>query len=187
MIKVFAAVFALLILFTGCGRSDDDLSRAMALREQILQSNGCSFEAVITADYGDKLYTFTMDCETDSAGNLSFTVLEPQTIAGITGGISRDGGKLTFDDKVLAFETMADGLITPVSAPWVFMHTLRSGYLSACGMDGENLKILLDDSYKEEALRLDVWVDSQDRPFRTEILWKGSRVLSLDVKNFAYV
>lgn len=186
MKKVLVALIAVLFLM-GCSRSGDDMSRALAIRERILKSDGSVFETIITADYGDKIFTFTMDCRTDSAGNLSFKVLEPQSIAGIEGQISHDGGKLTFDDKVLAFETMADGLITPVSAPWVLINTLRSGYLSACGMDGEFLKILLDDSYKEEALRLDVWIDAMNIPFKTEILWKGSRVLSLDVKNFKYL
>ena len=185
--KKVLAVFIALFMLTGCAKSGDQMSRAMALREQIMKSEGCSFMAVITADYGDKIYNFTLDCKTDSTGNLSFTVVEPATIAGIQGAVSAGGGNLTFDDKVLAFETMADGMITPVSAPWVLMNSLRSGYLGACGTDGEYLKILLDDSYREEALRLEVWLDSQERPVRTEILWKGKRVLSLDVKNFAYL
>lgn len=186
MKKMLAVLIAVLIL-AGCANSGDGMSRAMALRERIMKSEGCVFSTVITADYGNKLYEFTLDCKTDSLGNLTFEVMKPASIVGITGTISGNGGHLTFDDKALAFETMADGMITPVSAPWVLINTLRSGYLSACGTDGEHLKILLDDSYKEEALRLEVWVDSQDRPVKTEILWKGSRVLSLDVKDFKYL
>lgn len=185
--KKVLAVFIALFMLTGCAGSNQEMTRAISLRERIMKSEGCSFLSVITADYGDKIYEFTMDCKTDSEGNLKFSVVEPSTIAGIEGSVSANGGNFTFDDKVLAFETMADGMITPVSAPWVLMNTLTSGYLSACGNDGEYLKILLDDSYKEEALRLEVWVDAQDRPVRTEILWKGTRVLSVDVKNFAYL
>jgi len=36
------------------------------------------------------------------------------TISGITGSLSQNGGKLTFDDKALAFDVMADGLVSPV-------------------------------------------------------------------------
>ena len=186
MKRALAVIVAVLIL-AGCAGSDDEMSRAIAFREKLLKSAGCMFEATVTADYGEKLYTFTLACQTDSLGNLDFTVSEPESIAGIQGNIRVDGGHLTFDDKALAFETMADGMISPVSAPWVLINTLRSGYLSACGTDGEHLKLLLDDSYQEEALRLDVWLDSQDRPVRTEILWNGSRVLSVDVKNFEYL
>lgn len=186
MKKVLAVMIAVLIL-AGCANIGDEMARAMALRERIMKSEGCTFLSVITADYGDKLYEFTLDCKTDSVGNLTFTVVEPQSIAGISGRVSSKGGHLTFDDEALAFETMADGMITPVSGPWVLMNTLRGGYLSACGTDGAYLKLMLDDSYKEEALRLDVWLDAQDRPVKTEILWKGRRVLSLDVNNFEYL
>lgn len=186
MKRVFAALIVVLLV-AGCTSIDGEMSRAIGLRDKILKSNGCAFTAVVTADYGDKLYAFTLDCKTDQAGNLTFTVVEPQSIAGIKGQISGEGGHLTFSDKALAFETMADGMISPVNAPWVFINTLRGGYLSACGTDGEYMKVLLDDSYKEEALHLEVWLDAQDNPIKTEILWKGSRVLSLDVKNFEYL
>jgi len=186
MKRALAAVLVALLL-VGCGDADGNMRRAMGIREKLLKSKGCSFDAIITADYVDKLYTFTVNCSVNAGGSLSFTVAEPQSIAGITGKLDGDGGRLTFDDKALAFDTMADGMITPVSAPWVFINTLRGGYLSACGADGENLKMILDDSYKEEALQLDIWIDSHDRPVRTEILWKGRRVLSMDVKNFEYL
>lgn len=186
MRRVLAAVLVVLVL-TGCGAEDANMRRAIDLREKLLKSKGCAFEAVITADYGDQLYTFTVNCSTDTDGSLSFTVAQPRSIAGITGKLDGSGGKLTFDDKALAFDTLADGMITPVSAPWVFIHTLRSGYLSACGADGENLKIIFDDSYKNEALQLDIWLNSLDLPIRTEILWNGRRVLSMDVNNFKYL
>ena len=101
----------------------------MALRSRILQAQQCTFDVSITADYGDKLHQFSVFCQGDSQGNLTFTVNEPESIAGITGKISDTGGKLTFDDTALQFDTMADDTISPVSAPWIFLKTLF-GYLS---------------------------------------------------------
>lgn len=186
MKRIFAVLVSI-ILLTGCKNTGSDLSRAMALRERILSSNGCKFDAVITADYGDKVYTFGMTCQTNSQGDLTFTVTDPESISGIAGTVTQKGGHLTFDDRALAFEMLADGQVTPVSAPWLLIRTLRSGYLSACGKDEENLKIAIDDSYEDNALHLDIWVNHQDLPIRGEILWQGQRVLSLEVRNFSYV
>ncbi len=186
MKRIFAALM-IVLLISGCKNTNTEFSRAMTFREHLLKSNGCAFDVVITADYGDKIYTFTMACQTNSQGDLKFTVKDPQTIAGISGTVSQQGGHLTFDDQALAFEMLADGQITPVSAPWIFVRTLRSGYLSACGKDGDHLKISIDDSYEDNALHLDIWLNSQDIPVRGEILWQGRRVVSVEVRNLSYL
>ncbi len=183
MKRVFAIVL-ILGLLTGCKAGETEMDRAMALRQKILEGSGCSFDAVITADYGDKVYTFSMACEADKAGDLTFTVTDPKTISGISGKVLDEKGQLTFDDQVLAFELLSEGQVTPVSAPWLVVHTLRGGYLSACGSDGENLRISIDDSYEDDAMHLDVWLDSSDLPIRAEILWQGRRIISVDIRNF---
>lgn len=175
-----------LVLLTGCSREQDGMDRAMALRSRLLGS-GASFDTVITADYGDRTYTFSMACVTDSQGKLEFTVKEPELISGITGSFSADGGKLTFGDQALAFSLLADGQVSPVSGPWILMRTLRSGYLTSCGWEEGRLRLAIDDSYAEDALHLDIWLDETDCPVRGEILWKGRRILSVAVENFQFL
>lgn len=181
------ALFILLIFLPGCTDSDTELSQALDLRSRLTQKNGCLFDVVITADYGDTVYTFSMECEAEKSGDLKFTVTDPKTISGICGSVSGDGGKLVFDDTALAFDVLADGQITPVSAPWHMINALRGGYISSCGKDGEYLRISVDDSYREEALHMDIWLDKSDFPLRGEILWQGRRILSMDVRNFRFV
>lgn len=185
--KRILSVLLVLVLLAGCGSSGSELDRMLEFRQQLLNSNGCKFDAVITADYGEKIYTFTMSCQTDINGNLTFSVTDPQTIAGISGTVTQNGGHLTFDGQALAFQMLADGQVTPVSAPWLLIRTLRGGYLAACGKDGDEVRVAIDDSYEDNALRLDIWINSQDVPIRGEILWKGQRVVSLEVRNFSYL
>lgn len=170
-------------MLTGCAQHDALLDRAMTLRAQMI-ANAVSFDAEITADYGDVTYTFSMNCQVDTTGSMTFTVAEPDTLAGITGTISAAGGKLTFDDTALAFEMMADGQLTPVIGPWVLIKTLRSGYLTSCGMDADSLRLAIDDSYEEDALHLDIWLDGEDKPKNADIYWEGRRLLSVTVSNF---
>lgn len=184
--KRFVAVLLMAVLLSGCG-GDDGIQRGMALRERLLKSSGCTFDAVITADYGEKIHSFSVKCKADGNGDLEFTVTAPETISGITGAIRQEGGNLTFDEQVLAFEMLADGQVTPVSAPWLFVKAMRSGYLAFCGESEGELQLGIDDSYEDQALHLDVWFDAEDLPKACEILWQGRRVVSLEVRNFSYV
>ena len=181
--KRFACLLLILFL-TGCASAKNEIERGMALRSRLLSAEYCSFDVGITADYGDNLYTFTLSCEANSAGDLTFDVKSPASISGITGRIDAEGGKLTFDDTVLFFDMMADDQISPISAPWVFLKTLRSGYLTAAGMEENYLRLTIDDSYADDALQLDIWLGEGDVPVRCEILHDGRRILSLDVANF---
>ncbi len=179
-------LLVLLVLLTGCAGKQGELDRAMALRSKLL-SQGVAFDAKITADYGDRTYGFAMACEADTQGNLTFTVTEPEAISGIQGRISAAGGKLTFDGEALAFGLLADGQLAPVSAPWLLLNTLRGGYLTSCAVEGGNLRLAIDDSYADNALHLDIWLDESDRPMRGEALWQGRRILTVAIQNFRFL
>lgn len=171
-------------MLTGCSKEDPLIKQATALRQSILASNGCSFRAEITVDYGEEIYEFQMDCIVDSSGQLQFTVREPETIAGITGYISQEQADITFDDKILAFPILADDQLTPVSAPWVFVQTLRGGYLSGCSKDDSGICLYIDDSYEEHPLQLEIQMSSDWIPQSVEIIWNNRRVLSMIISDF---
>ena len=174
------------MLLAGCAGARDTMDRAMALRSALL-AKGAEFDAAVTADYGDKTYSFGMHCRMEAQGKVTFSVTAPETIAGITGTVSASGGKLTFDGNALAFTLLADGQVSPVSGPWLLMKTLRSGYLTSCGVEDGCLRIAIDDSYEDDALHLDVWLDESDCPKRGEILWKGRRILTVEIENFVFL
>ena len=176
--KKIAAAVVVLVFLTGCSGGSKEMQRGLDLRSELLKASECRFSCEITADYSDKVYTFSMDCQCDSQGDLTFAVTAPETDA---------GGKLTFDDTALQFDLMAEEQLTPVSAPWILMKTLRSGYITSAGMDGGRLRLTIDDSYEDDALHLDIWLGEDDCPEDAEILYKERRILSLKVTNFETV
>lgn len=159
----------------------------MRLRNDLLQSGGCSFDTVITADYGDKTYAFSLHCKTDASGALTFSVMEPATIAGISGVVEETGGTLTFEERALAFPTLADGLITPVSAPWLLVHAMTGGYLKACEEKKDGTHIIIDDSYRQCTVQIELYCNSGNQPVRGEIIWEGRRIITMDVTNFTFL
>ena len=185
--KRWRMILLLAVFLTGCRAEKGEMDRALALRSALQNSNGCSFDSQITADYGDKVYTFGMYCVADKEGVMTFMVTEPESITGITGTISRGEGKLTFDDVALAFDLLAEDQITPISGPWILLHTLQGGYLKSCSVENGRLCLQIHDSYREDALQLDIWLTPEDLPQRGEIFWKGRRIVSVEVKNFEYL
>lgn len=180
--KFLWTVLLMIPFLTGCKSSE--LDKAMELRAQLLKAESCAFDAQVTADYGDRLYSFSMDCQGDSQGDLCFTVTQPESIAGISGSIRNARGVLTFDDTTLEFPLLADDSLTPVSAPWILLKTLRSGYITSVGTEGGRIRLSIDDSFDDDALRLDIWLEEETRPVQADILYRGQKILSLEVSDF---
>ena len=182
--KKCVALLCVLTMLSGCTGKRQLMDRCMTLRADLLASEGCSFRAEITADYGDAIQEFVLMCQGKSDGALGFEVLEPESISGITGRFLGDEGHLTFDDVALQFPLLADGQVTPVSGPWIFLKTLLGGYLSACTMEEDLLRLTIMDSYQEDALQLEIWLDGEDRPVLAEILYAGRRILTMEIEDF---
>ena len=183
--KKIVVVVMLLLILTGCNGKQGDMDGALQLRAR-LANTGCTFMAKVTADYGDTIYTFALQCSYSSAGDLQFTVKEQSTIEGIGGKITASGGELVFDDVALAFELLADGQLSPVSAPYILMKALRGGYMTVAGMDGEYTRVTVQDSYSDDALTVDVWINQENIPVQGEILFDGRRILTIQVESFTF-
>lgn len=177
-------ILLLLLTLCGCYGNNEGFDRAMELRTSLLNGKGCGFDADIRADFSDKTYEFSMNCQVDTHGDLFFTVQSPEYIQGITGVIQGQSGKLTFGDTALAFPLQGDGYLSPASGPWVMIRALRSGYVRSCATEGNLYRMTVDDSYNSDALMLDIWVDPQSGPVQVDIYEENRRIMTITVKNF---
>ncbi len=183
-IRRLIPIFLILGLLCGCTNQNSEMSKAISMREELNSAKKYSFDAKIVADYGEFIYTFDLNCQSNENSGIDFTVISPDSISGLKGNISSSGGKLTFHDEILSFPVLAEGQITPVSAPWILIHTLKSGYIQACGKDQNGYILSIDDSYQDNALRLDIHTDENMYPLQADILWQGKRILALSISNY---
>lgn len=182
-------VLSILLIFcclVGCSSDNSSMNKLYQFRETLLASKEVFFQAEITADYAQEFYTFQVACSGDEAGNLTFEVIHPDTISGIRGTVSRHEGHLTFDDHALVFNTMADDRITPVTAPWVLLTALRSGFITACGKTDTGYSAVIRDSYDEDFLSIDVLFED-DSPTYAEVFWNQTRVITMGITDFSCV
>ncbi len=180
------SLLCVVFLLGGCGKKDTLPDKIMSFRQRLL-NGGCVFDTEITADYGDRTYTFAMNCKMEKDGSVVFTVTAPESIAGITGVMSEMSGGLTFDDQVLAFEMLADGQITPVSAPWHMLEALRGGFLHGYCETDEGMLVQINDSYKGENLLSEIHMDREGNLLSCELYWSERRFMTLSVSNFAFL
>ena len=186
MKRCFSIILVVVLLF-GCRNDSALVDKVVSLRNRVLSSSSCSFVADVTVDYGDSVYSFSASCCLDSENNMEITILEPASIAGIKGKISAESRKLTFDEQVLVFETVANGQITPVCASWLLMKALRGGYISMCSSEDTGIFVCIDDSYKDANFGLDLRLDNQNLPASAEIIWEGKRIVSMTINDFVFV
>jgi hypothetical protein len=172
------------VVLSGCASDASGMNDVITLRNSLQNGKGCSLDVSVTTDYGDSLSTFALSCSFDKQQNVDITVIHPETISGIKCRISGDKGKLTFDEKVLAFEMIADGQLTPISAPWLVMKALNSAYINAIAKEKEGMLVRLDDSVNGILYSVDLWLDGNNMPRLAEIVFDGKRIVSMSITNF---
>lgn len=183
MKRIIPILLSCFLLF-GCGNAEELMDHLLAFRSVLMNSAGCEFEAEITADYQSEQCTFKMYCISDIDGNITFRVISPDSISGITGILSADSGRLTFDEQALLFSMLADGRISPVSGPWILMNALKSGYINSCGQAEGGYVLHIDDIFMKEAIEVQIHTNEEFIPKSADVCYKGNRILLINVKNF---
>ncbi len=186
MKKVMVLLVAAVLLLGGCGKTKDAQNDLLKIRQDI-SGKEYAFLASIHADFGENTYDFKLDCRFDTVGNMTFSIVSPETISGITGKINTAGGQLTFDDKAVAFCLMADGQISPVCAPWLAIKGLRSGFLSSWRKEDGGTLFSIDDTFEGARVAFRVVVTNDLQIQSAEILWEDRCILSIAVENFRYL
>lgn len=183
--KKYVGAFLLLIFFVaGCGNKNTEVADGLDLRQALQKGEGYSFCASVTADYGDRIYNFVMDCKALPTGNLEFTVTQPETINGVTGEVSREGGKLIFDEQVILFEPITQGQLTPVIGPWLLVKAVQGGYIRSVSENGTAKEVVIDDTYSNETFQVILTLQKDQNPAYCQIFWNNRRILSIEIENF---
>ena len=142
--RLFCVLMTTLFL-TGCGGGGGKEAEELALsiRGEYLAMESCAIQVSVTADYGQRVYEYEMAVSVNGAETV-LTLSAPETVAGLTARLAGEESQLEFDG--LSVETGpldGDGL-TPVSAVPALLEAARSGYITACGLEGEGTVLRVD-------------------------------------------
>ena len=182
--KRLLAVWMVLCFFSGCAANKAGADPSLTLRNELQKGSECSFRCTVTADYGDSITAFTMDCVSSGNGDMTITLVEPETICGIQGIISQESGALTFEDKVLLVQLLADGQITPICSPWLMVRTLLGGIVRATECSANGSQVIYDDVFSSEPFQMYAQLNGDHIPVICEFVWQGRRIITVQVDNF---
>lgn len=182
MKKRFLSILLLALFLSGCS-AKATADKALQLRAAIQQAETLEFSCTVTADYNDSVFVFSMDCVADRQGKVEFTVTEPASIAGISGVLSSQGGKITFDGTALDFGLLNDALPTPISAPYTLLEALRGGNIRAYSKHDGVYHMVVDESYYSDSLQIDAYFSQDILPFYAEVSYQGRKLLSVEIES----
>ena len=93
---------------------------------------------------------------------------------------------MEFDGMALDFGTMADGTVSPVSAPIRLCQCWAQEYISAAGMEEENLRVTYEQGYDSETLTADTWFSPENGvPIFAQICYNDQIILKMTLTDFS--
>ena len=176
------------LLSAGCaGRSP--ASRMDAVQAAYREMAGCTAQAEVTADYGQRVYGYTVELQgSRDAG--AMTVTEPENIAGTVLTWSDGETGLEYEGAELDTGRLSrDGLSPADAMPVVLDACARGTVVDCCGetVDGEELLRAALTPPGRETVRADCWFRPEDHALRRAELSQGGQVVvTLDFSAFSF-
>ena len=119
-----------LLLLGGCSAAQRAEDRALEIRAKYLQPAEYTFRADMTADYGDRVYEYTVSYSGDGTSGV-LDIEKPLEISGISVSYSEDGIRLMSDGAIIDTGPLwADGL-SPAEAFPTLLGSWRSGWITS--------------------------------------------------------
>ena len=127
----------LALALSACGQAQGSQAEQLALeiRGEYLDMQGCTARAELTADYGQRVYQYTVDFRYVRDGESVMTLAAPENVAGVTARLDGESAVLEFDGTRLETGPLGEHGISPVQAPDTLLAYAREGFMAECGME----------------------------------------------------
>ena len=119
----------------GCGGGDDGNELALELRAAFIAMESCSGTMEVTADYGERVYEYTVEFSEKKDKGLDLVLTAPEEVAGITAHVAQGQTALEFDGLVLETGPLNQEGLSPLDALPAFLEAMRSGYIAESGLE----------------------------------------------------
>jgi len=190
--SVMICVLMMTLLLSACGGSKGDVAQELALtvRTAYAAANGCTGQMRVTADYGQRVYTYTLALAAGT-GETVLTVTNPEEIAGITARVKSGESWLEYDGVVLETGPLSEDGLSPLSAVPALLEAARSGFMASCTMEllaeQQTLRVYCRDpaGTAGEGIETVLWFDADTCALvRGEVLSDGYRAILCEFTEF---
>ena len=193
---VLVLTMTLCLTLTCCSGEGGSQAEQLALdiRGEYLAMAGCTASMEVTADYGQRVYEYSMDLTWQREGESVLTLTAPESVAGVTARLVAGETTLDYDGVRVETGPLDDTGLSPVSAVPVLLDYAQSGYIAACGMetleDREVLRVDCRDPEETPGTGREciLWFDPDTHALlRGELSQDGYTVIQCDFSNFQLI
>ena len=178
------------LLLTGCtGGGSSARSKLEAAQSVYRTMSGCTAQAEITADYGQRVYGYTVDL-TVQGGSGVMTVKEPENLAGTVLTWSDGETKLAFDGAELDTGALSDSGLSPADAMPAILTACQGGEIVDCCMEEqEGVQVLHGtlDLDGDQGGQIQCWFQPDSYGLlRAELSQDGVTVVTMQFSDFSF-
>ena len=184
MKRIVILPLCLLLLCGGCGKKS---GAAANIQEQYSRIATAQMEAEVTFHSPQEDRSFTLQC-TFTPEESTVTVIEPDTVSGVTATVSGEELTIAYDGAVLSAGSV--GRFGPVNALPCLLQAIGSGYLLEEGRetleDAYCYRLTLDVGTAAAPLKCTAWLDAESLlPRYAEFAADGAVVVSVKLLAFS--
>ena len=151
--------------------------------------SGCTAQAEITADYGQRVYGYTVDL-TVQGGSGVMTVKEPENLAGTVLTWSDGETKLAFDGTELDTGALSDSGLSPADAMPTILTACQGGEIVDCCMEEQEGAQVLHgtlDLDGDQGGQIQCWFQPDSYGLlRAELSQDGVTVVTMQFSDFSF-
>lgn len=196
MRRSVCALMMTLLLLSGCSKGGKSTGRfaeelALGIRTEYLAMTSCAASVDITADYGQRVYEYSMDISWEKDGETKLVVTAPENIAGITARIQDGNSYLEFDGASLETGALSGTGLSPIEALPAVLNWITSGYIGACDFEttGEcqQFWFICRDPESDPGVgtEAEFWFDPESHALmKAEIMYDGYSVIQCVFREF---
>lgn len=190
----YVLMMTLVLALTACGgkgagnEAEELLNRT---RTRYLEMTGCSGHADITADYGQRVYTYGVDFSWQKDGEVLLTLTAPENVAGTAAHIAGGETALEYDGVMMATGPLDSAGLTPIDAIPALLAYTREGYMAEYALEdwdgAQRLVVICRDPGEEpgQGVEAQLWFDpAMGALLRGEVSEGGYTVIQCDFTSF---
>lgn len=200
MRKQLASLLIPLLLLAGCQGEAGTLpgggeltaeEEARQVRTEYLAAESCTGTAEVTADYGQRVYEFTLDFSWEKGGETVLTLTAPEDLAGLTARVAQGQSRLEFDGISLDTGELTGEGLTPLELVPALMEWIRTGFMAQCVYEDRGeipaLRVQFRDADMQAGTGTEctAWFARTGHALlRSELFWNGELALGGNFSNF---
>jgi len=170
-------ILALFFTLTACRSNQTAEERILEIRE-LFQTSTQNFSAELTANYGDRVHTFTLRFSSEAN---TLEVLAPEIIAGIVIAVSESGTVLHFDGAELDTGPLTEDGLSPLAALPTIVYEWKEGHITGSHFETfHGIETVVMTTAISDRVQHMTWFNRETGlPIKAELFQNGTLVLGI--------